>query len=120
DGENNEQPEPLAAATAAANAGIRIYTVGIGSASGTTLDLGGFMVHTQLNEDLLKQIASTTGGEYYAAPDATTLQQVYDNLGSRLVVKPEEIEITGLVAGLSLAIMAVGGLLSLVWLGRVP
>src|SRR5262249_19570433 len=52
DGENNEQPDPLAAATAAANAGIRIYTVGIGSASGTTLDLGGFMVHTQLNEDL--------------------------------------------------------------------
>ena len=57
DGENNEQPDPLAAAQAAADRGVRIYTVGIGSAAGTTLDIDGFRVHTQLDEATLQQIA---------------------------------------------------------------
>jgi Ca-activated chloride channel family protein len=120
DGENNEQPNPLAAAAVAANLGIRIYTVGIGSPEGTTLDLNGFRVHTQLNQPLLEQIASTTGGEYFAAPDAQTLRSVYDNLGSRLTVKPEELEVTAMFAGAAIVILTVGGLLSLFWLGRLP
>jgi len=113
-------PNPLAAAAVAANLGIRIYTVGIGSPEGTTLDLNGFKVHTELNQPLLEQIASTTGGEYFAAPDAQTLRSVYDNLGSRLTVKPEEIEVTGLFAAAAVVILTVGGLLSLFWLGRLP
>jgi len=120
DGENNEQPNPLAAAAAAANMGIRIYTVGIGSPQGTTLDLNGFRVHTQLNEPLLQQIAATTGGEYFAAPDAQTLKSVYDGLGSRLTIKPEQIEVTALFAGAAIVILTLGGLLSIFWLGRLP
>ena len=50
DGENNENPDPLAAAQTAANRGVRIYTVGIGSAAGTNLHINGFIVHTQLDE----------------------------------------------------------------------
>ena len=45
------------AAQAAADQGVRIYTVGIGSAAGTTLDLNGFRVHTQLDEAALQQIS---------------------------------------------------------------
>ncbi len=49
DGENNERPDPMVSAQAAADRGVRIYTVGIGSPGGATLDLDGFQVHTQLD-----------------------------------------------------------------------
>jgi Ca-activated chloride channel family protein len=120
DGENNERPDPLEVAAAAADQGIRIFTVGLGSAAGTTLDLNGFQVHTQLNEPLLKQVAAMTGGEYFLAPDADSLRSIYDNLGSRLTVKSEDIEVTALFAGASILILVSGGVLSLIWLGRLP
>ena len=50
DGENNENPDPLAAAQAAAQRGVRIHTIGLGSAAGTTVHVNGFTVHTQLDE----------------------------------------------------------------------
>jgi Ca-activated chloride channel homolog len=120
DGENNESPDPIAAAQQAADQGIRIYAVGVGSAAGTTLDLNGFRVHTQLDATTLQQIAQVTDGTYYGADDAQSLRSIYDHLDTRLVVRPEQIELTAVLAGASLAIMAVGALWSLAWLGRLP
>ncbi|HEY8631810.1 MAG TPA: VWA domain-containing protein, partial [Candidatus Limnocylindrales bacterium] len=62
DGENTQPPDPGAAAQAAADQGVRIYTVGIGSAAGTTLDVDGFKVHTQLDAATLQHISDVTGG----------------------------------------------------------
>src|SRR5262245_42409681 len=62
DGENNESPDPFEAAQVAANMGTRIYTVGVGSAAGTTLEVEGFSVHTRLEEEALKQIAQIAEG----------------------------------------------------------
>jgi Ca-activated chloride channel homolog len=120
DGENNEQPDPLAAARSAADRGIRIDTVAVGSAAGTTLDIGGFSVHTQMNAALLQQVSDLTGGTAYEAATAEDLLAVYDTLDTRLVLKPESIEVTGLVAGASVLLLVIGGLLSLRWLGRLP
>lgn len=120
DGENNEAPDPLAAAQTAADRGIRIYTVGIGSVVGATLDLNGFQVHTQLDAATLQGIADTTGGAYYAAEDAASLQSIYDHLDTRLVVRTEDIELTAVFAGTGLAILIAGAISSLVWLGRLP
>ena len=120
DGENNENPDPLAAAQTAANMGVRIYTVGIGSAAGTTLNLDGFQVFTQLDAATLQQISQLTGGTYYGATDAQQLLSIYDNLDTQLVVQPQETEITSLVAGLGLLLLVAGGLTSLIWLGRLP
>jgi Ca-activated chloride channel homolog len=120
DGENNESPDPLAAARAAADRGVRIYTVGLGSPAGTTLDLNGFKVHTQLNEALLQQIAQVTDGRYYAAADQQDLASIYGHLDTQLVVRPESIEVTSIFAGASIVVLAVGGLCSLLWLGRLP
>ena len=120
DGENNETPDPAAAAQAAADQGIRIVTVGLGSPSGTTLDLNGFRVHTQLDEPLLQQIADVTLGTYFRAEDATQLRSIYDSLDTRLVLEPQKIEITALFAGAGILMLVVGGLTSLVWLGRLP
>lgn len=67
DGENNQDPDPLLAAQAAIDRGVRIYTIGLGSAEGTTLEVDGFTVHTQLDEALLQQISGLTDGSYYNA-----------------------------------------------------
>src|SRR6185295_15882709 len=67
DGENNERPDPLAAAQVAADLGIRILTIGVGTAAGATLDLDGFRVQTRLDEALLQQISEITAGAYQPA-----------------------------------------------------
>jgi Ca-activated chloride channel family protein len=120
DGENNENPDPAAAAQAAADQGVRIYTVGIGSATGTTVNVEGFQVFTQLDEATLQGISDTTGGTYYAATDAQQLRSVYDNIDTQVVLQPQMTEITSLLAGMSLLLLFAGGLSSLLWLGRLP
>jgi len=120
DGENNETPDPASAAQAAADQGIRIFTVGLGSPAGTTVNLNGFQVHTQLNEPLLQQIADTTQGSYFRAEDAAQLHSIYANLDTRLIVEPQKIEITSLFAGAGILLLAAGGMTSLLWLGRLP
>jgi len=120
DGENNESPDPMAAAQAAADRGVRIYTVGIGSAAGTTLHVNGFTVFTQLDEQALQQIAKATGGTYYNATTAQDLREIYDNLDPQLVIKPEKTEVTSLFAGVSILVLLIGGAFSLLWFSRLP
>ena len=120
DGENNEQPDPVAVAQQAADQGIRIYTVGIGSEAGTTLDLNGFKVHTQLDAATLQQISQITDGAYYAADNAQDLHAIYTSLDTQLVTKLERLEVTAVLAGLAVLLLAAGALTSLRWLGRLP
>jgi Ca-activated chloride channel family protein len=120
DGENNESPDPLAAAQTAADRGVRIYTVGIGSAKGTTLHINGFTVYTQLDEAMLQQISQLTGGAYYNAENEQDLLKIYDNLNSQLVIKPEKTEVTSIFASASMLVLLVGGVFSLVWFSRLP
>jgi Ca-activated chloride channel homolog len=120
DGENNMAPDPLQSAQEAADKGVRIYTVGMGSAGGATLHLDGFSVRSRLDEGTLQQISQLTGGEYYNAQTAQDLRNIYENLSPQLVLKPQSIEVTALFAGAGIFLMIVGGALSLLWLGRVP
>jgi Ca-activated chloride channel family protein len=120
DGENNENPDPTTAAKAAADQGIRIYTIGIGTPAGTTVTLDGFQIHTQLDAATLQTIAQTTDGKYYAATDAQQLLSIYDNLDTQLIIQPQLVEITGLLAGISLLLLLAGAAASMVWLGRLP
>jgi len=120
DGENNEAPDPIAAAQAAADRGVRIYTVGIGSAAGTSLHINGFTVFTQLDEAALQQIAQMTGGTYFNAQSAQQLRSIYDNLDPQLIVKPEKLEVTSLFAGASILVLLVGGVFSMLWFSRLP
>ena len=69
---------------------------------------------------MLQQVADVTGGAYFRAEDAQQLRSIYDNLDTRLVVEPQKIEITSLFAGASILILVVGGVSSLLWLGRLP
>ena len=120
DGENNENPNPLTAAQTAADRGVRIYTVGIGSPTGTTVHINGFSLHTQLDEATLQQISKITGGVYYNARSAQDLLKIYDNLDTQLISKPEKTELTALFAGAGILFMLGGGLFSLLWFSRLP
>jgi Ca-activated chloride channel family protein len=120
DGEATADRDPLAGANAAAAQGIRIHTVGVGSAAGAVIDVEGFRVHTQLDEPMLRAIADRTGGTYHHASDAGELQAIYDTLDTRLVTDEETTEVTSLVAALGLALLTIGGAAALSWLGRLP
>ena len=120
DGENNEAPDPLAVAQTAADRGVRIYTVGIGSAGGADVKINGFSLHTQLDEATLQQISAITGGSYFNAQNAEDLRSIYDNLATQLIVKPEQTELTALFAGAGTLVLLLGGFFSLVWFSRLP
>jgi Ca-activated chloride channel homolog len=119
DGENNENPDPILAADLAADLGVRIYTIGIGTVNGSTLDIEGFTVVSQLNEPMLQEISGSTGGEYYNAGNEEELRGIYNDLEPKLTIKPEEIEMTSIFAGIAILVFLVGGALSLLWFGRV-
>ncbi len=120
DGENTVQPDPMLAAQLAADRGVRIHTIGIGSPAGADLKVEGFTIHTQLDEATLQAISQLTSGSYYNAQTEQDLRTVYETLGTELVVKPEETEVTALFAGASLIVMLIGGALTLVWFSRLP
>jgi Ca-activated chloride channel family protein len=120
DGENNAPPDPLEAARLAADRGVRVYTVGIGSAAGATINIEGFNVLTQLNEEMLIQISQITGGAYFNAETEQDLQAIYENIDPQLVIKPRKMEITSIFAGASILILMLGGTFSLLWFNRLP
>ena len=94
DGENTSGPDPVNLADLASAAGVKIYTIGLGSAAGTVLEMGGFSIATHLDEDSLKQISEISGGTYYNATDATSLSQVYDSVQLNWVSRSVPHEIT--------------------------
>ena len=120
DGENNTDPDPMQAADLAADLGVRIYTVGIGSTTGSDITVEGFKVHTMLDEGLMRSIADDTGGNYYSAANEDDLFKIYSDLKPKLSIKTEEMEVTSLFAGVGMLAFLIGGVLSLLWFGRVP
>jgi len=120
DGEDTEGRDPLEVAQVAAEAGVRIYPVGVGSPEGAILEVEGFNVLTQLNETVLQEIASLTNGVYYRAEDEAALQEIYQDIDLQLTIEGEKSEVTSIIAGLSLLLLLLGGVLSLLWFGRAP
>ena len=119
DGQRTTGPDPLDAAKMAAERGIRVYTVGIGTTSGETIGFEGWSMRVRLDEETLKNISLLTHGEYFYAGTAEDLKKVYESLVSRMVVERKETEVSALFAALGalLAVLAAG--LSVWWFGRV-
>ena len=120
DGENNVNPDPLAAAQLAADRGVRIHTIAVGSVEGVTLEVNGFTVHTKVDEATLQQIAGITEGQYFNAQSQEDLRTIYESIEPHLVIEQDETEVTAVFAGLSILILLVGGMLSLLWFSHVP
>ena len=119
DGQSTTGPDPLAAARLAAERGVRVYTVGIGTAKGEVLRTDGWSMRVTLDEAALKTIADVTRGEYFQAASAEELKRIYQSMNSRFVMEKKEIEIGAFFAGAAvlLALLAAG--LSVAWFGRV-
>ncbi len=120
DGENTDPPDPLEAAQFAIDRGVRVYTAGFGTVEGATLEIDGFNLFTQLNEPVLKEIASLTEGAYFRVEDVEDIPSIYEELKTQFVVEPREMEVTFALGGVSALLLLAGGALSLFWFGRVP
>ncbi|MDP2014105.1 MAG: VWA domain-containing protein [Actinomycetota bacterium] len=119
DGEATGGPDPDLVADIAAAAGVKITTVGIGSADGAVIEVDGYQVATSLDAEFLGNIAELTGGKYYQAQDANALLQVYDGLDMQWEVKAEEVEVTALFSLAAVMVFFIAAILSMRWLGRV-
>ncbi len=119
DGQRTTGPDPMDAAKMAADRGVKVYTVGIGTKEGDTIGFEGWTMRVRLDEQSLKNIAAATRSEYFYAGTAADLQKVYQSLGTRLTAQRKETEITALLAGLGALLVLVAASLSLWWYGRV-
>jgi Ca-activated chloride channel family protein len=119
DGQRTTGVDTLDAAKMAADRGVRIYTVGIGTVDGETIGFEGWSMRVRLDEETLKKIAQQTQGEYFYAGTAENLKAVYEKLGSRLTVEKKETEISGLLALAAAVLALLSGGLSLLWFNRV-
>ena len=120
DGESNQGPRPLDVVDQVAARGVRVYTVGVGTAEGTVLHIQGRSIRTRLDEEMLKAVASATDGAYYNATNEKDLVAIYDSLSTHLVFKKEQTEITAIFTGVAVAFLLMGGCLSLLWFNRLP
>jgi Ca-activated chloride channel homolog len=139
DGASNTGPEPIDAAQQAVTRGVRVYTIGFGSAEGGELEPaceqqflgsepggggfgggfggGGGMTGFRrgIDEDTLRQVADATGGTYYPAESAAELQKVFEALPTTLITKREVVEISAGFVGLGGLLAAIALLLGRAW-----
>src|SRR5213079_461558 len=118
DGRRTTGPDPLDAARWAADHGVRVFTVGFGTAEGGTIGFEGWSAYVRLDEETLKAVADLTRGEYFYAGTAADLTKVYQSLNSRLILERKSLEITSLFAALAAFLTIVALTLSLVWFNR--
>jgi Ca-activated chloride channel family protein len=115
--------EPLDAAQQAADQSMPVYTIALGTDEGT-IEVVRFgqrqTVPVPPDRQTLTAIAEATGGEYFDAFDADRLRSVYEELGSEVgrVEEPREATVAFVLGGVVL--LLAGGLLSGVWLPRLP
>ena len=123
DGRRTTGVDTLEAAKMAADRGVRIYVVGLGTVDGDAAAAEGMAIYLQLDEPTLREVARMTGGEYHHAGTAEKLRSVYQNLGSRLQVQTRETELTALLALVAAMLVLAAVSLSVLWFGgnhRVP
>ena len=119
DGQRTTGPDSLEAAKMAADRGVRIYTVGIGTKEGETIGFEGWSMRVRLDEETLKAIAKVTNADYFYAGTAADLKKVYQGLSTRLIVEKKETEISALLAGLGALLVVLAAGLSVWWFGRI-
>jgi Ca-activated chloride channel family protein len=119
DGRRTTGVDTLEAAKMAAERGVRIYAVGLGTVDGDVGMPEGMAIYLKLDEPTLREVARMTGGEYFHAASAEKLRSVYESLGSRVQVQTRETELTGVLALLSAAVATTAAILSLLWFGRI-
>ena len=119
DGQTTTGPDPVDAARLAAERGVRVFTVGVGTPDGQILTGEGWSIRVRLDEDALKVIADMTRAEYFFAGNAPDLKKIYEGLNSKLVMEKKETEITAFFTGVAAALALLAAALSLLWFNRL-
>jgi len=119
DGRRTTGPDPLEVARMAANRGVRVFTVGFGSASGGSVDIDGMSIYMRFDEEVLKQVAGITQAEYFHAKDAEGLKKVYEDLNRTFALERKETEISALFAAVAALLAVASAVLSLLWFNRL-
>jgi Ca-activated chloride channel homolog len=119
DGRRTTGVETLEAAKMAAERGVRIYVIGLGTADGAATTPEGLPIYMQLDEPTLREVARMTGGEYHHAASAEILRGVYEKLGTRVQVLTRETELTSLFALAAALVAVTAAALSVLWFGRI-
>ena len=119
DGQRTTGPDSMDAAKMAADRGVKVYTVGIGTKEGDTIGFEGWSMRVRLDEETLKQVASATRAEHFYAGTAQDPKKVYQSLATRLSTQKKETEVTALFAALGALLMLAAAGLSVWWFGRV-
>jgi Ca-activated chloride channel family protein len=119
DGQTTTGPNPIEAAKMAAERGVRVFTVGIGTTKGEILGSEGWSMRVKLDEDALKNIAQVTHAEYFFADNSTDLKKIYESLNARLSLETKQTEITALLAAAAAALSLLSAFLSVLWFNRI-
>jgi Ca-activated chloride channel family protein len=119
DGQRTTGPDSVMAARLAAERGVRIFTVGVGTPEGKIVGFDGWSMHVRLDEETLRAIADLTRGEYFYAGNAVDLKKIYQTMNSRLVMETKKIEIGAFFSAAAALLVLAGGLLSLAWFNRI-
>ena len=119
DGQRTTGPDSIQAAKMAAERGVRIYTVGVGTPEGKIIGFEGWSMRVRLDEETLKAVADITRGEYFYAGNAVDLKKVYQALNAKLVMERKKTEVTALFSGLAALLAVVSAALSLAWFHRI-
>ena len=118
DGRRTTGVDTLEAAKMAADRGVRIYVVGLGTVDGAVGSGDGMAIYMKLDEPTLREVARMTGGEYHHAGTAEQLRTVYEHLGSRVQVQTRETELAPLLALVGALLVLAAGTLSMLWFAR--
>jgi Ca-activated chloride channel family protein len=119
DGQRTTGPDPIEAAKRAAERGVRIFTVGVGTVDGEVIGFEGWSFRARLDEDTLRAVANITQAEYFYAGNAADLKKIYQSLNARIVLQTKETEITALFAAAGALLAVVAAFLSLLWFNRI-
>ena len=115
DGRRTTGPDPLASARMAADRGVKVHTVGFGSAAGASVNIEGYSIYMAFDEETLKAIASFTHADYFKASSVEDLSKVYSTLSTKFVLEKKESEITALMSAAAALLAMLAGALSLLW-----
>lgn len=120
DGENNFGPDPLKMAQIAADFGVRIHTIGMGTPEGVVLKAQGVSMRVKLDEALLKNISELTLGNYYRATKDTDLTNIYQSVAKSIRLERHQVtEISAIFLGLSILFLLIATLISINHRGRI-
>jgi Ca-activated chloride channel family protein len=116
--------QPLQAAQLAADAGVPVYTVALGTENGTIQGPDGYggvrTIRVPPDPATLSQIANVTHGRFFQAADSNALKSVYKQIGTQVGVQHQHRELTAIFTAAGAILLAAGAVLSMLWFARMP